>query len=312
MEQRAVPSLLGEWMAVFERVKKMWKLYTLKPVEQAQAEAENPEKFRTYKQPKVPKSEMTKNTPKDRIKLAKEIAEQKAAKEGPDEKAEREKRKAEKLEAFAEERRLAAENCESGAWDKIKDRPRQRNEGKWEFSLDEQKDRVILELAVPKFLDTSLLDLDVQPTWVAMAIKGKEFLIHMPGEINTDSAKAERSMGTGALVLTLPFMGAVIKAPELEDRKTKLKSVTQDKFAAYAAQSSAPLSTDLSDAAVGRTLPTVNLNVVEASKAEREAVKQQRQDDLAKAWAGPSRKARAKEKEVSPNFVDNDDVPPLE
>merc|ERR1711924_236972 len=91
--------------------------------------------------------------------------------------------------------------------------------------------------------------------------------------------------------------GAVIKAPELEDRKTKLKSVTQDKFAAYAAQSSAPLSTDLSDAAVGRTLPTVNLNVVEASKAEREAVKQQRQDDLAKAWAGPSRKARAKEKE---------------
>merc|ERR1711988_396300 len=88
-----------------------WKLYTLKPLDQAQKESENPEKYRQYRQPKVKKSEMTKNTPKDRIKLAKEIAEQKAAKEGPDEKAEREKRKAEKLAAFEEERRLAAMKC---------------------------------------------------------------------------------------------------------------------------------------------------------------------------------------------------------
>merc|ERR1719230_1304301 len=95
MEQRAVPSLLGEWMAVFERVKKMWKLYTLKPVEQAQKEAENPEKYRSYKQPKVKKSEMTKNTPKDRLEIAREQAEEKRLKEGPNEKEEREKAKAE-------------------------------------------------------------------------------------------------------------------------------------------------------------------------------------------------------------------------
>merc|ERR1712072_373177 len=124
LEQRAVPSLLVEWMAVFERVKKMWKLYTLKPLDQAQKESENPEKFRQYRRPKVKKSEMTKNTPKDRINLAYEIAKQKAAKEGPDEKAEREKAKAEKLAAFEEEREETAARAKAG--DSMRDRPRQR------------------------------------------------------------------------------------------------------------------------------------------------------------------------------------------
>ena len=97
--------------------------------------------------------------------------------------------------------------------------------GKLEFFLDDRSDRVVLELAVPKFLDTSAIDIDIQPTWVAVTIKAKEFLIHTPNEVNPDQSKAERSTGTGALVLTMPYVGAVIKAPELEDRATNLESV---------------------------------------------------------------------------------------
>jgi len=310
MEQRAVNSLLGEYMATFDRIKKSWKLHSLKPLEQAQKELENPEKYRSYKQPKVPKSEMTKNCPKDRLEIAREQAEEKRKKEGPNEKEEREKAKAAKLAAFKAEREEAAERCKTG--DAFKDRPRQRNEGKWEFFLDdEQKDRVILELAVPKFLDTSAIGIDVQPTWVGVAIKGKEFLIHMPREINPDSAKAERSTGTGALLLTMPHMGEVLKAPELEDRKTQLASVPHAKE-----EASKEASTDLSDEAIGRSNATVNLNVVEASKAEREAEKKRRQDELATAWAPRGRKDRNQVEEVktskNDNFVDNPDVPPLE
>jgi len=316
MEQRAVPSLLGEWMGVFERVKKSWKLNSLKPLDQAKKEAENPEKYRGYRQPKVKKSEMTKNCPKDRLIIAREQAEEKAKKEGPNEKEEREKKKAAKLAAFEEERRKAAERCQNG--DPIRDRPRQRNEGKWEFFLDcDQKDRVVLEVAVPKFLDTSAIDIDVQPTWVAVAIKGKEFLIHMPQECNADSAKAERSSGTGALVLTLPFVGEMLQAPELEDRPTNLNTVPKDKFKDT---NTAPVenpSNDLSDGAFG-TRATVNLNVLEANKEELEVLRKQRQDELAEAWA-PRKNLRTKKTrqnatktEVSPNFVDDPDVPPLE
>ena len=45
------------------------------------------------RQPKVKKSEMTKNCPKDRLIIAREQAEEKAKKEGPNEKEEREKKK---------------------------------------------------------------------------------------------------------------------------------------------------------------------------------------------------------------------------
>jgi len=165
----------------------------------------------------------------------------------------------------------------------------------------------VLELAVPKFLDTSSIEIDIQPTWVAVTIKAKEFLIHTPGEVNPDQSKAERSQGTGALVLTMPYLGEVIKAPEMEDRPTNLASVPQPKAAP-------PHSSDLSDAAIGRTHKTVNLNVIESNEADRESEQKKRQDDLAKAWK-PSlaRKNVAKEpKTVSPNFVDNSDVPPLE
>lgn len=308
MEQRAVASLLGEWMCVMERQKKRWVVNSLKPLEEVKAAAENPEKYRVNQQPKAKKSEMTKNTPKDRLMLAREQAEEKAAKEGPNEKAERERAKAEKLAAFEEERRLAAQACCKGDACKFKDRPRQRNEAKLEFYIDgDQKDRVILELAVPKFLDTSAIDIDVQPTWVAIAVKSKEFLIHTPAEVNPDQTKAERSVGTGALVLTMPKVGQIIKAPEIEDRPTKLETITRDK---RAAEKLAAASTDLTDGAIGKTKATVNLNVIEASEEEKKLRQQKSQEELAAAWA--PKKKRGVTKEVSPNFVDNLDVPPLE
>lgn len=168
----------------------------------------------------------------------------------------------------------------------------------------------MLELAVPKFLDTSAIDIDIQPTWVAIAIKSKEFLIHTPCEINVDSCKAERSQGTGALVLTMPKLGEVLGAPELEDRPTNLTSVVHDKKAKERAKEKA--STDLTDSAIGKTAATVNLNVVEASKEERAALQKRRQDELADQWAPKKKPGKVGEKVVSPNFIDNPEVPPLE
>jgi len=292
-------------MAVFHQERKTWKLQSLKPIEQAKKEAENPEKYRAYRQPKVKKSELSKNTPQERLSIARETEQQRLEKDGPDEKAEREKAKAEKLQAFEAEKQAAKQKIEQG--DKFKDRPRQRNEGKIEFFLDDKNTHVVLELAVPKYLDTSAIDIDIQPTWLAVIIKGKEFLIHLPEEVNIDASKAERSQGTGALVLTMPFMNEVIKAPELEDRESNLTSVPKPRRPA-------PTSTDLSDEAIGKTKATVNLNVVQANEAEVETMRQKRQDDLSKAWAPKPKKNHANKgpKTVSPNFVDNSDVPPLE
>lgn len=52
---------------------------------------------------------------------------------------------------------------------------RQKNEGGWEFYWDEESRPgvVVLEVRVQKYLDSSLIDVDVHPTYVSIVIKSK-------------------------------------------------------------------------------------------------------------------------------------------
>ncbi|XP_053738856.1 dynein axonemal assembly factor 11 isoform X2 [Synchiropus splendidus] len=80
------------------------------------------------------------------------------------------------------------------------------NEPKLDFSLTEDDERglVVLELQVFRHLDTSLLDVDVQPTYARVTVKGKIFQIVLPVEVKPDSSAAQRSQTTGHLLLTMP------------------------------------------------------------------------------------------------------------
>ena len=83
---------------------------------------------------------------------------------------------------------------------------RQRNEPKLDYSLGESADglAVVLDVEVGKFMDTSLVDVDVQPGFVRMLIKGKLLQLLLPEEVHPDQSKAQRSKATGHLVLTMP------------------------------------------------------------------------------------------------------------
>ncbi len=62
---------------------------------------------------------------------------------------------------------------------------RQCNEGKYEFLYSESKDKtcVVLEMWVPKFMDTSLVNVDLHPEYIRMEIKGKITQLKHPDEI---------------------------------------------------------------------------------------------------------------------------------
>jgi protein TilB len=83
---------------------------------------------------------------------------------------------------------------------------RQKNEGNWEFSIDDEDGdgNVVLRLSLPRFLDSSLLDVDIHPNHVTVVVKGKVFRIKWTDEVKSDSAKAQRSSTTGELVITAP------------------------------------------------------------------------------------------------------------
>ncbi|KAG2454244.1 hypothetical protein HYH02_001278 [Chlamydomonas schloesseri] len=82
----------------------------------------------------------------------------------------------------------------------------QKNEGRWDFSLEESGDgrALVLEVGVGKFLDTSLIQTDLQPTYVRLLVKAKLLQLLLPCEVRPDAATAQRNMTTGQLVITMP------------------------------------------------------------------------------------------------------------
>nr|XP_061794959.1 LOW QUALITY PROTEIN: dynein axonemal assembly factor 11-like [Nerophis lumbriciformis] len=97
------------------------------------------------------------------------------------------------------------------------------NEPKLDFSLTEDDDnnRIVLDLAVYRHMDTSLMDVDVQPTYVRVSIKGKTFQMVLPAEVKPDSSTALRSQTTGHLLLHMPRAQGEIKATKAAPRPSK-------------------------------------------------------------------------------------------
>lgn len=55
-----------------------------------------------------------------------------------------------------------------------------------------------------RYMDTSLIEVDVQPIYVKVSIKGKIFQFVLPEEVATEKSTAQRSQTTGHLVITMP------------------------------------------------------------------------------------------------------------
>nr|XP_014429333.1 protein tilB homolog isoform X3 [Pelodiscus sinensis] len=77
---------------------------------------------------------------------------------------------------------------------------------------DEENNQFILDLAVYRYLDSSLIDVDVQPTYIRVMVKGKPFQLVLPAEVKPDSSSAKRSQTTGHLVISMPKAQEIIMA----------------------------------------------------------------------------------------------------
>mmetsp|Transcript_52265 Transcript_52265/g.124666 ORF Transcript_52265/g.124666 Transcript_52265/m.124666 type:complete len:451 (+) Transcript_52265:66-1418(+) len=91
---------------------------------------------------------------------------------------------------------------------------RQCNEGKYDFNLDAFAipDKVLFELSVPKYLDTTSLDVDVNPLYVRCVVKDKVTQLKLPVEVRPDAATVQRSRTTGKLRIEMPMLAPEQKA----------------------------------------------------------------------------------------------------
>lgn len=110
----------------------------------------------------------------------------------------------------------------------------QKNEGGYKFTFLESEDggEIILDLAVPKHMDTTLFDVDVQPSFVRILVKGKLTQLLLDEEVLPDKSRCERSKMTGHLCVRMPKAAgasAVLQSYQAEQK-------AQEEAAAAAAQ----------------------------------------------------------------------------
>ena len=68
---------------------------------------------------------------------------------------------------------------------------RQANQGKYEWRFDESEDKthVIFEIKIPKFMDTALINVDLQPTYLRLDIKGRVTQLSIPEDVIAEKSK---------------------------------------------------------------------------------------------------------------------------
>lgn len=117
-------------------------------------------------------------TPETRREMYVELAEQKAEKEARERENAPRERNTEAEHAEALDRARAEDQSSSSSI-------RQCNEGKFEFRIDddENPECVVIQVELPKYLDSSLVEVDAHPHHVTITIKNKILRLRFPEEV---------------------------------------------------------------------------------------------------------------------------------
>lgn len=58
-------------------------------------------------------------------------------------------------------------------------------------------------------MDTSLIEVDLQPNYIRVMVKGKVFQLALKEEVKIDDSTSRRSMTSGVLSITMPKLNPV-------------------------------------------------------------------------------------------------------
>ncbi|CAL8087772.1 unnamed protein product [Calicophoron daubneyi] len=207
-------------------------------------------------------------------------------------------------------------------------RPYNINEPKINFSLQEKEvngdECYVLDVAIYRHMDTSLVDCDVQPNYVRITIRGKVLQLAMPEEVKADLSVARRSQTSGHLVITMPKASQHIRATATCEETVKNDKVAFTKRSG----DSLPLTNrNHGESTTNKQLSTPSQpssallelegprpqqpnwkTIVHDSANEKEPKKRTRSNVCQKVTES---NAEPFERPNSPDFVDCPDVPPL-
>jgi len=178
-------------------------------------------------------------------------------------------------------------------------RPFNINQAQVEFKWSETDEYVTLDVACFKHLDTSLLDVDIQPSYIRVTIKDKILQLVLSEEIAPDSSSAQRSQTTGHLLVTMKKLSFKLEKNIVKATGNKVVKATDN--------------TDMNTEDVKRNFEKLEVcdnkrvdiyNIV-ASDNNKKHSKSENNKKIKDEIFNEVQKLAAEE------FVDNPDVPPL-
>ncbi|KAG7201500.1 hypothetical protein KM043_004256 [Ampulex compressa] len=202
----------------------------------------------------------------------------------------------------SEERKNVAEETTPKYVPKLFDpqgRPYNVNRAKVPFKLDvdNDPDNIILDVAVYKHLDTSYIDVDVQPEYVRVTIKGKVLQLSLPCEVSVGGSAVKRNVTTGSLVISMPRLNPLPSIGRFDAIERR------EKPAEKASRSIAQRRTGISKREYLEIGPAVNMDLELSTIVSRA-------EQRSKGASVNSNSIEKKGREE--DFVDNPDVPALE
>ena len=78
-------------------------------------------------------------------------------------------------------------------------------------------------------MDPSQYEIDVEPNFVRITVKGKVFQLRLDAEVRCGAARAERSPATGKLTVTMPRVRRLVGLPKKCDDHGDQKTASKEK-----------------------------------------------------------------------------------
>jgi protein TilB len=100
-----------------------------------------------------------------------------------------------------------------------------RNEAKFPFTFDESGNtEVVITLDPGKYISTSLINIEVEMTYVRITVKDKLVQFPLSVEVSPSLAKVQRASTTGQLRIAIPLAPHVLK--EMEEKRNRFSSAS--------------------------------------------------------------------------------------
>ncbi|XP_045110127.1 dynein axonemal assembly factor 11-like isoform X2 [Portunus trituberculatus] len=199
-------------------------------------------------------------------------------------------------------------------------RPLNVNAAKLTFQLteDEESNCFVLEVNTYRHLDASLVTCDVEPWYVRITVKEKVLQLVMMEEVRPGQATAQRSQVTGHLVVKMPKL-APPRFPSFASNPEKIMPVTRSStFSSSTSAFVRPSSPEPRETSKQKEQQSSHSNYLEVT--ERKSSVDYTNIFSTNASTGSVRSGQCCEtrrsavpvRPISPNFVDDPSVPPLE